>query len=209
MTDIRVLVPNVCTAYPKNFGLDSTAVMFDGYPDKPSTKDYAHLKCSKGVTGPKVHFKEDMACTSKKHLFLSKKSNEQNFINLLAINLQASGCTVIHAEELGCWSAHCWNCSGVTVQPPHDCYSWWHRCIDSAHTLCTNFISGSVLAELRKDDFQEAWICFEHLTSMKGPWRRCLQAHSLRPCSLRMWYNIRNLWAWQSNGTVESETVRV
>ena len=83
----------------KSFGLDSTAVIFDGYPDRPSTKDYAHLKCSKGVTGPKVHFTEDMACNSKKQLFLSKKSNEQNFINLLEINLQASGCTVIHAEE--------------------------------------------------------------------------------------------------------------
>ena len=46
-----------------------------------------------------MHFTEDMACTSKKQLFLIKKSNERNFINLLAVNLQASGCTVIHAEE--------------------------------------------------------------------------------------------------------------
>ena len=32
-------------------------------------------------------------------MFLSKKSNEQNFIDLLGIDLQASGCTIIHAEE--------------------------------------------------------------------------------------------------------------
>ena len=46
-----------------------------------------------------MHFTEDMACNSKKQLFLSDKSNEQNFINQLGIKLQASGCTVIHAEE--------------------------------------------------------------------------------------------------------------
>ena len=46
-----------------------------------------------------MRFTEDMACKSTKQLFLSKKSNEQNFINLLGIKLQASGCTVIHAEE--------------------------------------------------------------------------------------------------------------
>ena len=62
-------------------------------------KDYAHLKRSKGVTGAKVHFTEDMACNNKKQLFLSNKSNKQNFINLLGIKLQASGCTVIHGEE--------------------------------------------------------------------------------------------------------------
>ena len=57
----------------KSFGLDSTTVIFDGYPDRPLTKDYAHLKRSKGVTGAKVHVTEDMACNSKKQLFLSKK----------------------------------------------------------------------------------------------------------------------------------------
>ena len=56
------------------------------------------LKRSKGVTGAKVNFTEDMAYNSKKQLFLSNKSNKQNFVNLLGINLQASGCTVIHAE---------------------------------------------------------------------------------------------------------------
>ena len=164
----------------KSFGLDNTTVIFYGYPDRPSTKDYAHLRHSKCVTGAKMHFTEDMACNSKKQLFFSKKSNEQNFYQ--PVRNQASSqwkhCNSCWGR---CWSAHCWNCSGVTVQPPHNCYSWWHRCIDSAHTLCTNFISGSVLAELQKRDFQEAWICFEHLTSTKGPWRRCLHAHSLRP----------------------------
>ena len=64
----------------KSFGLDSTTVIFFyGYPDRPSTKDYAHLRHSKCVTGAKMHFTEDMACNSKKQLFLSKKSNKQNF----------------------------------------------------------------------------------------------------------------------------------
>ena len=36
----------------KSFGFDSTTVILDGYPDRPSTKDYAHLKRCKGVTGP-------------------------------------------------------------------------------------------------------------------------------------------------------------
>ena len=83
----------------KSFGLDTTAVIFYGYPDRPSTRDYAHLTRSKGVTGAKVHYMEDMACNSKKQLFLFNKSNKQNFINLLGIKLQASGRTVIHGEE--------------------------------------------------------------------------------------------------------------
>ena len=105
----------------KSFGSDSTAVIFDGYPDRPSTKDYAHLKRCKGVTGPLGAFYGRYGMQQQKQLFLSKKSNEQTFINLLGINLQANGCTVIHAEEDADRLI-----VGVTVQPPHDCYSWWH-----------------------------------------------------------------------------------
>ena len=50
-----------------------------------------------------MNFTEDMAYNSKKQLFLSNKSNKQNFVNLLGINLQASGCTVIHAEVDADW----------------------------------------------------------------------------------------------------------
>ena len=72
----------------KSFGLDRTTVIFDGYPDRPSTKAYAHLRRSKAVTGAKVHFTEDMTCNIKKDLFLSNKSNKQNFINLLGIKFK-------------------------------------------------------------------------------------------------------------------------
>ena len=84
----------------KSFGLDRTSVIFDGYPDRPSTKDYAHLKCSKGVTGAKVHFTEDMACNSKTQLFLSNKSNKHILYQPIRNQPSSSSwCTVIHTEE--------------------------------------------------------------------------------------------------------------
>ena len=82
-----------------SYGLENTTVVFDGYPDKPSTKDHAHIRRSKGVKGAKVHFTEDMPCSSKKEHFLSNTTNKQNFIYLLGTKLQASGCIVLHAEE--------------------------------------------------------------------------------------------------------------
>ena len=73
--------------------------MFDGYPDKPSTKDITHMRRTRGVTFPKVTFNENMLCKTKKEVFLSNTDNKRSFLNLLSTKLCENGCTTINAKE--------------------------------------------------------------------------------------------------------------
>ena len=84
----------VCNTYQSN----NTTIVFDGYPDRPTTKDITHLRRSKGMKGSKVNLKEDMPCHSSKELFLSNR-NKQNFISLLGLKLKTAGLKVIQADE--------------------------------------------------------------------------------------------------------------
>lgn len=73
-------------------------VVFDGYSHGPTTKDVAHIRRSKGLTGRDVFFNENTPFRSKKEVFLSNPSNKQKFIELLQNDLQKSGCCTINAD---------------------------------------------------------------------------------------------------------------
>ena len=83
----------VTKKYPK------LTVVFDGYPDKPSTKDITHMRGTRVVTSPKVTFNENMQCKTKKEVFLSSTDNKRSFLNLLSTKLCENGCTTINAKE--------------------------------------------------------------------------------------------------------------
>ena len=69
--------------------------MFDGYSDKPSTKDCPQIKRSGGTIGVKVHFTSSMPLQTKKEEFLSNnKHNKQRFIALLSQRLEQAGCEI-------------------------------------------------------------------------------------------------------------------
>ena len=85
----------VCNSYQPN----NTTIVFDGYPDRPTTKDITHLRRSKGMKGSKVNLKEDMPCHSSKELFLSNRNNKHNFISSLGLKLKTAGLKVIQADE--------------------------------------------------------------------------------------------------------------
>ena len=70
-------------------------VVFDGY-EVDSTKDLTHMRCSKGKLGPIVSFTPDMKLSCTKDLFLSNKTNKQNFISMLGAELQKYNCKVYH-----------------------------------------------------------------------------------------------------------------
>ena len=72
--------------------------MFDGYSDKPSTKDCAHMRRSGGTIGVKVHFTSSMTLQTKKEEFLSNKHNKQRFITLLSQRLEQAGCEIHQAR---------------------------------------------------------------------------------------------------------------
>ena len=70
-------------------------VVFDGY-EVASTKDLTHMRRSKGKLGPIVSFTPDMKLSGTKDLFLSNKTNKQNFISMLGAELQKYNCKVYH-----------------------------------------------------------------------------------------------------------------
>ena len=117
---------------------------------------------------------------------MSNTSNKQNFISLLGIKLQAIGCIVIHAEEdadrliVETAVESSLNHPTIVVADDTDALILLkHYAPTPSHGLflqnCRRMIS---------DKYER--------TSEK-----ILQTQSLRPCSLRMCYNIRNLWAQQ------------
>ena len=73
-------------------------VVFDGYSDKPSTKDCAHMRRSGGTIGVTVHFTSSMALQTKKEEFLSNKHNKQRCIALLSQRLEQAGCEIHQAR---------------------------------------------------------------------------------------------------------------
>ena len=73
-------------------------VVFDGYSDKPSIKDCAHMRRSCGIIGVTVHFTSSMALQTKKEEFLSNKHNKQRFIALFSQRLEQAGCEIHQAR---------------------------------------------------------------------------------------------------------------
>ena len=60
------------------------------------TKDSTHMRHSKGKLGLVVSFTPDMKLSSTKDLFLSNKTNKQNFVTMLGAELQKYNCRVYH-----------------------------------------------------------------------------------------------------------------
>ena len=72
-------------------------VGFDGYDGGPSTKDNAHLRRTKGIVGPEVHFNNSSIFHGQKTTFLSNEKNKQNFINTLSDKMNAAGIKTAHS----------------------------------------------------------------------------------------------------------------
>ena len=54
-------------------------IVFDNYPDDPSTKDQTHMKRAK-TSCPVIDFNEDMVLDIKKKGFLSNKKTNKSFL---------------------------------------------------------------------------------------------------------------------------------
>lgn len=76
----------------------NAVIIFDGYGSGPTTKDTAHLRRTRGVTGTKVYFTETTPFSSKKEHFLSYSENKQEFILIVSRLLEAKGYSTVHAE---------------------------------------------------------------------------------------------------------------
>ena len=77
---------------------NDAVIVFDGYRSGPTTKDTAHLRRTKGITGAKVYFTQNTPFKTKKEQFLANSENKQDFIFMLSRCLEENGCNTIHAE---------------------------------------------------------------------------------------------------------------
>ena len=129
----------------KTFGLNSTTVI---------KKRLCSSKTSKGMKWVNVHFTEDMVWNSN----CSCSINETN----RTLSTCQTSNQWVHCNSF--WGRYWW----LIVETAVDS-SLNHptivvtQIIDSTHSLCNNFISGSVVAKWQKDDLQEAWICLNML----------------------------------------------
>ncbi|KAK3104651.1 hypothetical protein FSP39_007130 [Pinctada imbricata] len=92
---------SICSSYvdfvKKRYG--KATIVFDSYPNEPTTKDVAHLRRNRGTTCQGIAFCEDMVCKMKKYVLLSNKENKQRFIDLLGAKLKETGCLVLNARD--------------------------------------------------------------------------------------------------------------
>ena len=78
--------------------IQNKIVVFNGYSNKPSTKDCSHLRRSGGTICVKDPFTSSMALQIKKEEFNYNKQNKKRFNVLLSQRLVQTGCE-IHQEE--------------------------------------------------------------------------------------------------------------
>ncbi|KAK3092613.1 hypothetical protein FSP39_004972 [Pinctada imbricata] len=81
----------------KKFG--HATIVFDGYPNHPTTKDITHIRRSKGICGRKVIISNVTTLNTKKEHFLANTDNKKQFISHLSLSLQQSGCEVLQARD--------------------------------------------------------------------------------------------------------------
>ncbi len=75
-----------------------SAVVFDGYPNGPSTKDTTQNRRAGMHVGATVQVSGSMIFDSRNEDFLSNKENKQRFITLLSDHLKSHGCHTEHAS---------------------------------------------------------------------------------------------------------------
>ena len=91
----------ICSSYVKHVTAryPNAVVVFDGYRSGPTTQDTAHLRRTRGVTGTRVYFTENIPFKSKKEQFLFNSENKQEFILMRSRFLEDNGYNTSHAES--------------------------------------------------------------------------------------------------------------
>lgn len=81
-----------------HFGTNCT-VVFDGYPNKPTTKDIEHLRRTGKRISPEIRFSTSMLCTVTQVEFLGNAKNKKRFVSVLKESLLSENIDVIIAED--------------------------------------------------------------------------------------------------------------
>ena len=89
----QIYVDHVKSHFP------DAAVVFDSYPEYPTTKDITHMRRAKGQKSTDINFTENMPCRIKKDQFLANQRNKQRFLNLLSTKLREQHIEVLQADD--------------------------------------------------------------------------------------------------------------
>ena len=93
-------IADQCAKYVIRYYGNCSVVVFNGYPQKPTTKDPAHAERAKDTgIGPDFVVFPHTKLSVKKNIFLSNKRNKQSIINLIGETLERSGVTVKHVPD--------------------------------------------------------------------------------------------------------------
>ena len=74
-------------------------IAFNGYEERPTTKDPTHQRRAGGSVGSVVNFTSQTVMKLKKDLFLNNTVNKQKFINVLYDAFKRTDYTVLHAND--------------------------------------------------------------------------------------------------------------
>lgn len=89
-----------CVKYVSNHYGKNSVVVFDGYPQRPTTKDPTHIERTNKIgIGPDIQVTPTSKLGVEKNIFLSNTRNKQNIINLISESLKKSGILVKHAPD--------------------------------------------------------------------------------------------------------------
>ena len=73
-------------------------IVFDGYEERPTTKDPTHQRRAGSSAGHVVNFTSQTVMTLKKALFLNNTVNKQKFINVLHDSFKRRDYTILYAK---------------------------------------------------------------------------------------------------------------
>ena len=96
----QVPVKEILECYKRSipYPPEKTVVVFDGYPEYPTTKDITHLRRATSSC-PDIEVGLNTVIDVTKTQFLSNKRNKQRFLDLLANYLEHGGIGVKRAEQ--------------------------------------------------------------------------------------------------------------
>lgn len=77
---------------------DKAIIVFDGYTAGPNIKDCTHMRRTKGMSSPEVHFTHEMKLTIKKEVFLRNNKNKEKFIQNLGKELTSAEYQVLYSK---------------------------------------------------------------------------------------------------------------
>lgn len=92
------IVHNYCDYAVSKYG-ENVTVVFDGYPEIPTTKNEEQIRRASQKTSSEILFDKTTRCSDSKENFLGNKKNKKKLLQAVSQEMQRRGVTTHQAEE--------------------------------------------------------------------------------------------------------------